>query len=98
MHKYITTHTVSYTIGEETLYTHGAIIANHYNRSLKAYQALAEEATKAFPDLTAFDIQCLVISKSGWCKSCPIIRFPIPNGSTAEGWKHVEQLPDIRYT
>jgi len=79
-----------------TTYTNGFIIAKHYNHSLAAYKKLVDEARKTFPDLTDEAIDCCTVVASGWCKSCPIIRFLLPNGSRDDGWEfNQDRMTDV---
>lgn len=91
MHKYIVTHKAG-----NTTHTNGFVMPDYYNHSYELFGELVKEARETFPDLKDCDIDCRTVLTSRWCKAHPIIRFLLPNGSEADGWKQCsERLPDI---
>ncbi len=97
MRKYIVTHTVMGRSISKS-FANGFIIAGHYNHSYESFGKLVREALTAFPQLKDDDIECLTVLKSMWCKSCPIIRFPLQVGTEKEGWTQIEdRLPDVSW-
>lgn len=75
----------------------GFIIARNYDKSLAGYRRLFRVARKTFPKLKMDDVECLVVRDSGWCKGCPIIRFPVKHGVKRKGWTSCERIPDATY-
>jgi hypothetical protein len=92
--KYIFTHSVGYDNGKEKKYANAFLIPRNYDRSFEGYKLLVKEAKKDFPDLVDDEIHCGVVVDSTWCKGMPILRFPLPLGTTKDGYVQFEGRPD----
>ena len=62
-------------------FCNGFVIASHYNHSIDAYMELVGWAVDRLPQINRSEIELRTVARSGWCKGCPMIRFPLPVGT-----------------
>lgn len=75
------------------------IIPNNYDRSLEGYRKLVLELQKTFPQALPSRVECLVVTNSGWCKSCPVILFSAAIVKKEyDGYHSREGNPDYSYS